>query len=241
MKKLLIILFVILSVFGEIVAQKNVIRIGIPSLVYGRVNLSYEHFIGENKSINIQAGVQVPRSFPQLIEELDRQGDFRVNGINYKAVGLSPSIRFYLSKKRTTPGGFYLAPFVNYNYNQLNFATEYDDGNVRDIPATIDANLHGLGLGVLIGSQWIINERLAIDFNYFGIGFGRQFTNTKFRSSDNTVDYQQLADDFSEETNNENTIGFNNVSAEAGSDYFKIKTGSFSPVFKFSFALGYAF
>lgn len=239
MKKLLLILFAFLLVLGEIAAQNNVVRIGVPSLLYGRVNLNFEHVFGGNKSINLMAGFQVPRSFPQLIEELDRTGDFRVNGANWKAAGITPSIRFYVKKKKEAPAGFYMAPFVSYNYNNLDLDTEYDDGASRDVPSTIDTKLHGLGVGFMIGSQWIVNEHLSIDFNYFGIGFGRQFSNSTFKSSDTTVDYQQLADDFNEEAESENV--FNNASVEAGPDFFKINTGSFSPIFKFSFAIGYAF
>lgn len=244
MKRTVLLIATLLTVITSGMAQNHVVKLGIPSLLYGRANLNYEFVLNEKSSVNLRAGIQFPRNFPLGALDLENEADdFRFNSGKWTSYGVMPSYRIYFGKNNPAPHGFYVSPYLSYNKNGFNFDMDYDDGPQTEIPANIKIGYSGIGGGVMIGNQWVINESFVIDFNYFGIGYGLQTISMKFSSSDPNVDYEQLKDDLEdelEETNN--TGGVNNISkVEALDDGIKIKAGAPSPQIRFSFSLGYMF
>lgn len=245
MKRTVLLFFSLFILITTGMAQNHVVKLGIPSLFYGRANLNYEYVLNDKTSLNLRAGVQFPRNFPidNFQQNQGTQEDFRFNSGKWTAYGFIPSYRIYFGKNNPAPHGFYVSPYLSYNKNSVKFDMEYDDGNMLSIPANFDIGLTGIGGGIMIGNQWVINESFVLDFNYFGIGYGIQTVGMKFSSSDPNVDYNALKDELENEIENtNNTGGANEIkSVEALSDAIKIKAGGPAPQFKFSFSLGYMF
>lgn len=243
MKRLTVIIAFFALISVDTFAQQNVVKLGIFGLTYGRANLSYERVIGDNKTIHLTAGYQIPRGFPIDPSEFDDTGDFRVNSAHWKSAGISPSFRIYPASRKETPRGFYFGPFVNYNTNSLKFKSEYDlpEEDRFDIPSDLVAKQSGIGLGLNLGTQWIINDRVSIDWNYFGIGISHQAYKMTFTSSDPLINYEDLEDEFENDIEVDSGFPGSPVTVNADANGIKAKFRSFSPVFKTSLSIGYAF
>ncbi len=243
MKRTLLIIATLFVVLTSGMAQNHIVKLGIPSLLYGRANLNYEFVLNDKTSLNLRAGAQFPRNFPvDAVLQEDPNDEFRINSGKWNAYGFTPSYRIYFGKNNPAPQGFYVSPYVSYNKNTVTVDMEYDDGAQISVPATMKVGYSGIGGGVMIGNQWVINESFVIDFNYFGIGYGLQTIAMKFSSSDPSVDYDQLKDELEAELENTGNNGVNDIdNIEALDDGIKIKAEAPSPQVKFSFSLGYMF
>lgn len=244
MKRTVLLFLALFSLMATGMAQSNVVKLGIPSLFYGRANLNYEYVLNEKTSINLRAGAQFPRNFPiEGFQQDQGPSDFRFTSGQYKAYGFMPSYRIYFGKNNPAPHGFYVAPYFSYNKNTFIFNLEYDNGNELNIPAEYNVGLTGIAGGIMIGNQWVINETFVLDFNYFGIGYGLLAGGIKFSSTDPNVNYEELRDEVQNQLENtSNTGGANQINeVQAFDDSIKIKSGGPAPHLKFSFSLGYMF
>jgi len=241
MKSILLLLSTLFIFMSTGMAQSSVVKIGIPALLHGRANLNYEYVLNEKLSLNLRAGAQFPRNFPVNSDVLqDGTEDFRIETGKWRAFGFTPSLRIYFGKNNPAPQGFYVSPYIAVNRNSINFDMEYDDGNNQNIDANFKVGLTGVGGGVMIGNQWVINESFVIDFNYFGLGYGVQNIGMKFTSSDTSVDYEQVKEDLEDELENTNNTG--NISEiEVLDDGIRVKASAPSLQFRFSLSLGYMF
>jgi len=243
MKRLIFIVSILFLFVSEVMAQNHIVKIGIPAILYGRANLNYEVVLNEKSTLNLRAGIQFPRNFPidaNGFQTENPNDGFRFETGKWTAYGFTPSYRIYFGKNNPAPHGFYVSPYISYNRNAVDFDVRYDDGANLDIPANFKVGLSGIGGGIMIGNQWVINESFVLDFNYFGIGYGIQNVSFKFSSSDPNVDYEQLKDELEAEVENtSNTGNINEI--KTFDDGIRIGASGPSPQFKFSFSLGYMF
>lgn len=89
---------------------------------------------------------------------------------NYQSLLISPSFRMY-SKKKEGPRGLYFALGVRYSKSEANVIVK-----TEDYPNTeVDVNSSMFGGQIDMGVQWLIGNRVAIDWNFLGLGaqFGK--------------------------------------------------------------------
>lgn len=134
---------------------KNVIKLNPLGFLFGQASLGYE------RAINDKSSFMISPTF----------GGLKLGGFKYSQFGLGAEYRFYLSKTKTAPEGFYAAPGVNFSTGKVK-----EDGN------SIEAKFNSFGVKGVIGNQWIFNSGFVIDLNG-----GIQYSNFKYSDNDNSV------------------------------------------------------
>ncbi len=143
--------------------QKNIFKTGLTGALLGDIGLAFESAITENSSMQLKAGYLEPTLSPFLYEKV-----FTPKGYNFlKANGginASAEFRFYLSNKGSMQG-FYFAPYARYFNQSMLFEDE-----IESFLFNVDAKSSTFGTGIQLGYQWIFNERITLDFYFFGAG-----------------------------------------------------------------------
>jgi hypothetical protein len=85
--------------------------------------------------------------------------------IDYTLVGITPEFRYFLSfQRRQVPRGSYLGAYlrvqrVNKSYEVI----AYDPDYFHEVPAEVDIRINSLGGGFVVGYQFFLKKRVAID------------------------------------------------------------------------------
>jgi hypothetical protein len=157
----------------------------------GKFGLQYEYHLGENKSIT--ADIAVRRINIDANSTITDQGGLNEGVIS--AFQFNPSFRFY-SAKKDGPRGFYFAPGIRFTRTTYN--TTIDDLSNQFDDIELSFRYPTIGINLDLGAQWLIEDRVSIDWNFLGIGF--QTGRPSVVLPDLTEsELQQLADELTEE------------------------------------------
>lgn len=203
MRKLIIIasLIVGITTFG----QKHGVKLNLTSLISpGFIEAQYEHSLSENISFQVGAGYGIRKMrFINALRKSANVTDGETNPyekIKTPAFRLTGEVKFFTGENG--PQGLYIAPFIRYYSYSLKSSFK---GDVNDNPDTqdirnfkLDGNVNAFALGIGIGSQWIIEDKWAIDVMWFGVGYGAGNITVDY-TSDTGLDWDQARDDLKEE------------------------------------------
>jgi len=242
----LLIIGLLFTVFTSGFSQGHIVKLGIPSLSYGRANLNYEYVLNDKMSLNLRVGAQFPRNFPADSEtffEEDLQVSYNIESGKWTSYGFMPSFRIYMGEKNPAPHGFYVSPYLSYNNNALNFSMEYSHEGEANIPANFKVAMGTIGAGIMIGNQWVIKDRVVIDFNYLGIGYGLRNYSMKFVADDENIDYEELEEIVNEVIDDSRNTGgsIKPKSVKSFDDGIKVAGIGSGLQLKCSFSVGYKF
>lgn len=134
-------LVITLTISAKAQDPQNVIKVNPLGALFGAANLGYERVLGEKTSIEITP------SF----------GTLNFGGLKYSSVGLGADYRFYHSKEKNAPLGFYIAPGLQYSGGKIS-ATD-DFGNSADV------KFSSFSVKGVLGRQWIWDSGFTIDLN----------------------------------------------------------------------------
>lgn len=159
-----LIIFALLAFNTSVFAQsntekKNIIKINLLSPIVRTASLFYERVVSPNSSVMLGFYYTGFKS-----------GDTQLSGF-----GLTPAYRFYLSNKYQAPAGFYVSPYLRYQYFSLTETYSNFPGTT-----TNTGTFRAFGGGLELGYQWIFRD--IITLNIFG-GIGYATTATSY--SDN--------------------------------------------------------
>lgn len=270
MKKILLTIFAA-SMFIGVNAQDNNVKINLMNVVaMGDVRLGYERVINENLTVQGNLGFLVPRKVPTFFfdeeaVEAEYGGEIEFGS---KATGynLSFELRYYPGSKGA-PRGFYLAPYLKHNHWGINVDAgfRYDVTAVQYADLTTDQQATAVpsadpfkpytltatgyykgafnqtGGGLMLGYQWLVSDKVSIDWNFFGLGIESDIVKLSLSTDAPDVDYQDWAEelDLATQSNSDFPV---DVIVEVESDEIKIKTSRFIlPMPRFGFSVGYAF
>ena len=162
------IFFLILLVFGfiSLKAQQVILKNSPFHFIDGTFKMSIEKEISKNKSINLSGDIH-------LVED----------GWNYdnsKGLSAEIQIRKYVigfNNSTYSLNGIYVSPFARASYFRMNhmgynWFYDYDSlGNIIDWRQdfTVKASSKSVQAGILMGSQYVLNDVIAFDF-YLGGG-----------------------------------------------------------------------
>jgi hypothetical protein len=127
-------------------------------LILGNFSLLGEYSFGFKSSLTAKIGVPFSRPYHATFDGNDAD-------LHMKAFSFLAGYRKYLSKQVLK--GFYIEPYFTY----IHHATDgMGEGDLDYQPVTMDFSndYNGIGVGVQLGSQFIIAKRLVIDFFFFG-------------------------------------------------------------------------
>lgn len=159
--------------------RKNLVKMNLGALALKSYNFSFERLL--SRKVSFIAGYNtmsqhklsdlplIKKASEKLLdEEDDIKDDFeKITAANKAYTG---EFRFYAGSH---PGsrGFYLALYGRYSDTRVNYDYDYETGS-KTYNLPIKSKITGFGGGLLLGTQFIIAKRVALDF-YFGGHYGK--------------------------------------------------------------------
>jgi hypothetical protein len=144
--------------------KKNVIRWNItPFILWGsnNINFSYERVLKPYRSVSVNAGYWVIPTFAKgrLLDSLNITHYNKKSGFN-----LAADYRFYFKKLNVAmaPAGLYWGVYGSYYHYQFENAADLHTDGVQS-QVTFGGRLNVMSVGLELGYQFIIKERLSID------------------------------------------------------------------------------
>ena len=201
-KSILIISTLLIGIvgFGQedssvVIERRNIVKWNLTPIALvgpGSIVLSYERVLKNGQSFSIGGGLlkQGPRKnkYGETIQffEAVKRGGFDINA----------DYRFFFKKRNANPvpDGLYWGPYTSL-YN-LNFEgrSEVYENDVQVNTVGIKTDFYMYNLGVQLGYQFIIKDRLAIDLFLVGPSYSHYNFNVEFDSDvalDPTSDFYQ--------------------------------------------------
>jgi hypothetical protein len=128
------------------------------ALILGNINMQAEYSFETNHSLT--ANIGIPTAAHHSFTYEDSKADF-----NMKATSFLGGYRTYLSKKHLS--GFYLEPYFKYVHQM---SEGLGNGTLSLQPVTFDFtnDYNGMGIGLQLGTQFIIRKRFVIDLFFLG-------------------------------------------------------------------------
>lgn len=200
-KKLIISIFLITHfINGQ--EKKNTIRYNISNpVIFGIKNviIGYERIVGNNQTFSVDFGVNQlpslsPRSFTTENARLSLNNSKKNSGVHF-----SFDYRFYLKSenKFQAPRGIYIGPYFSFNsFNKSNDWTLNSVNFNENVDTDLQLDIHTLG--VEMGYQFIISDRIAIDIIFLGPGIGRYKIDASLNSSLNVNDREFILENLND-------------------------------------------
>jgi hypothetical protein len=204
MKKI-IFLLCILAAFQQIASAqdstkakknyKNTVHLNITNpLIFGGKSyiLGYERVLNKRRTFSVNFGTQ---GFPTL--NLINSDSIKANTIiSDRGFNFSADYRFYLSKenKYEAPRGIYIGPYISTNYfeNKRHWTITSTAGGQQSVESKTSLSVNTAG--VEMGYQFILWNRVALDFVLLGPGVATYNFQAKLLSSVTEADKQKFFD-----------------------------------------------
>lgn len=238
--KISVLLLMMLPLLG--VAQ-NVVKFYPGPLVNKNLRFGYERVLNDRLSASIDLGYAMPRPF--LVGLSGRIGDttgaaalvedaLKVQGFNANV-----QLRFYPGGE--APKGFFVAPYLRYS----NVAGGLNDVSLTtDLTGSLNLGLSSTALGAMFGYQFLIADRVTIDWQIVGLGITRYTFKIKAQVAGGTGDFNQFVDDVNQVIEQYNSIpGLPNVpvTADVSNGIYQAKPSFFSPSIRSNIGIGVKF
>lgn len=123
--------------------RRNVIKSDVLGVLVGYYNVTFE---------------RLARVAPRSLVVTAEYAVFSYEEFEFKGTSIQPALRYYLTKKREPPAGYYAELFMIYS-----------DYKVYDTSQGYGARINQLGGGIHGGIQWVIAERITIDVFLGGV------------------------------------------------------------------------
>lgn len=166
-------IFLHLCIFMQ--GQNNAVKFGLTDAFLGTFNLSNEYQLSGNQSIQIKIGYIDPTLSPFITEADITPSAYRLEDRN-GGINTSLEYRFYVKEGEIPMNGLYIAPYLRYLNQSLDYSDEIDDRNFM-----VDFRLNMLGAGAQLGYQMTIAQVVVLDLSFFGAGLDYHMVNLKYR------------------------------------------------------------
>jgi Protein of unknown function (DUF3575) len=127
---------------------RNLLKINYLSPILNTFGIAYERTLPEKS-----ASVQITLHY---MGDSEIYGDFILRG----GMALIGEYRLYLSEKKQAPNGFFIAPFLSYNYldyRSYTYTSSYSGYK------GVEGGYNRVGLGLIGGWQWVFKKRVSLD------------------------------------------------------------------------------
>lgn len=166
-------------------AQQGAVKLNLLGLAFNNLSGSFEYVISENQSIILEATYKIPGDFAKVITN----NSSGISTSEISGFAIRPEYRMYASRNET-PKGFYFAPYLNYNQSNLDFTGTYEGE-----AATGTGKFTAVGPGIQIGTQWVIADRVVLDWNFLGVSLNRYKLSATVTPDNSAVDLAQFNED----------------------------------------------
>lgn len=148
--------------------KKNVIKWNMTPFIlwsYKNINIGYERVLSPYRSFSVNAGYfELPQFSANLLDSLNIENSTDRSGYSF-----SGDYRFYFKKrnKKMAPDGLYWGPYGSFHHSRFeNKIVLLNQDPALD--ALFGAKINIAAVGVELGYQFIIKERLSIDLIFMG-------------------------------------------------------------------------
>jgi hypothetical protein len=153
----------------------NLFAVGMRNL-----SLQYEFAFHKNLSVALGGRVMLPYNFDlgkQLQSDDVSSTGAELGKFKFTGYAITPEFRFYPGKKveHQAPHGFYIAPYARISNFAINTSiTIPSDTAVGFVGGPVDTEISygGFGGGLMFGAQWILKNRISIDWWIAGLHYG---------------------------------------------------------------------
>lgn len=225
-------------------AQENIVKLGLGSALNGGINLEYERVLTEKTTVLAELNFKIPSTLPETtFDQVENQGSSNALQFNSGEIGgfmFAGEYRFYT--KGNAPQGFYIAPYLKLNNNRIDLTGTYNNNNNgnTNVAASASAGLFTASVGGNIGYQWLIADKVSINWNILGLGLGINRISGEFTAADNGVfdDFAQDVTDFLDAVPFLPSI---NIDSNNATQTINASDSFLFPAARVSVSVGYAF
>ncbi|MFK7948814.1 MAG: DUF3575 domain-containing protein [Saprospiraceae bacterium] len=243
MRKLAL-LVVLFCITVTVHAQENIVKLGLGSALNGQINLEYERALTEKTSVLAEVSFKIPNKLPDnFFSQLE--GDGTVNNIQFdegKLGGFLFAAEYRFYTKGNAPKGFYISPYLKLNNNKFDLTGSYNNNTTgaTNIASEASLGLFSASIGGNIGYQWLIADKVSINWNILGLGLGINRVSGEFTAADNGVfdDFAQDVTEFLDAIPILPNIAIESSNAE---QTIKASDSFLFPAARVSLSVGYAF
>lgn len=231
------------SVGGEqqSLAQANLVKINLPSLVLNNVSLQYERLLMRKISVAVGLRFMPERKLPfantllNVLGEPDPQVRDLLDFTRIDGFAITPEFRFYLGSYGK---GVYLAPFLRYETFGLHSRLQFSTGD-NVYPIQFDGRFSRIGGGILLGAQHKLARQFYLDWWITGPYVGSAKTSLKAQG------FEIAEEDYDEYVQYINGLeiqdGFYKTKIEMSRTHAHISANGILPAVRFGLALAYRF
>ena len=151
----------------EGVKYSNILKVNTLAIPFNNISISYERGVVPRFSILIAAGYKYSGNLPDLFDTENENLQIKLDQIT--GYSLSPELRYYLkSCDSRLLEGFYAGLYFRHTHYESLAEFNYFPDELPDEYYKASLALNELGIGISIGYQLMLWERLSIDFMFFG-------------------------------------------------------------------------
>ena len=207
MKKLFIIFILASIVLGPLYSQDdpelakylkrregikypNILKVNTLAIPFNNISMSYERGVVPRFSILIAAGYKYSGNLPDLFGTENENLQIKLDQIT--GYSLSPELRYYLkSCDSRLLEGFYAGLYFRHTHYTTSAEFNFYPESTPSEYYKADLTINELGVGISIGYQLMLWERLSIDFMFFGPRYSNYHIGYEF----NQVASQEFLDE----------------------------------------------
>lgn len=163
--------------------------------------MQYERAFTPKSTVALGISFMPQRSLPSSLTESDSSGFLK--SFNITGFSVTPEYRWYpFNPDKNAPHGFYLAPYLRYSSYSLTGNYSFSDTTLKqtfNFPVTMKYG--GFGVGLMFGKQWVISNRVTIDWWMLGGHFGSSTFDFSMGGDFSMIDQKQMQADLQESVN----------------------------------------
>lgn len=91
---------------------------------------------------------------------------------NFSNQAITGELRLYTGK-HAGPRGFYVAAYGRYSKMDFGYLGTYQPSMGEEIPLPYIGKLNGMGGGLMLGAQWLIADKVTLDWYIAGAHYGK--------------------------------------------------------------------
>ncbi|MEM1122353.1 MAG: hypothetical protein AAGJ18_18040 [Bacteroidota bacterium] len=165
--------------------RRNLVKLNLPNLSFGNITLNYERLLSARNSVSLHLGYIRPQTPISVLNDAFEVED-ELDPAEFSGITATAEYRIY-GKKKGAGRGFYIAPYARYANHKLAFNTTIDDNFTN-----ASTQLSTIGIGGQVGAQWLIKDRVVIDWGILGLAAQWYTFKSTFTAVDSEIDFDEI-------------------------------------------------
>jgi len=170
----------------------SIIKYNLTPTALGHYSIQYELITSPAQSFAIGFGVSpnVPLPFKStLLDLFGEKEDARVaiESTTFTSINVTPEYRFYVGPNGA-PEGFYFATFIRYTHMSHSQIYQFTPSSGKLHTPEITTEFNGVGVGEMIGVQWLLGEKEMFTLDWWIVGPFFGFMNGTSHGTDDMSD-----------------------------------------------------